>query len=201
MEKEIQYGIIVLAAGNSSRLGKSKQLLRYKDQSLLKHTVQQALSVPFSSTLVITGAEREEVELELENSEAFVVYNQDWNQGMSSSIRKGIEELQMLHPEAEGCIIAVCDQPFISSAIFTELIEKHRHTGFGIVASSYAGTAGTPVLLSKSYFAELLLLEGQEGAKKLLTRHETNLALAPFDKGEVDIDTTEDYDRLLATST
>jgi molybdenum cofactor cytidylyltransferase len=201
VEKEIQYGIIILAAGNSSRLGRAKQLLPFNEQSLLKHTAQQALAVPSTQTIVVTGAGREKVELELEGTEALVVYNPDWQQGMSSSIHKGIQELQMLHPEAAGCIIAVCDQPFISTSIFSELINSHEHTGFGIVASSYAGTAGTPVLLSKSYFSELLLLEGQEGAKKLLTQYESNVIHLPFNKGEVDIDTAEDYDRLIATLT
>jgi molybdenum cofactor cytidylyltransferase len=199
MSSEIKYGIIILAAGDSSRLGAPKQLLKLRNGTFISHVVTEAVKIPNAATIVVTGSSNETVEQELAADSVLVCFNPAWEQGMSSSIRVGILALKERFSEISCCIIAVCDQPFISTAVFLNLIKEHEHTGFGIVASTYAGTAGTPVLLSKSYFDELLLLEGQDGAKKILKDHEANVAFIPFSSGEVDVDTVEDYDRLKAS--
>jgi molybdenum cofactor cytidylyltransferase len=199
MSSEIKYGIIILAAGDSSRLGAPKQLLKLRNGTFISHVVTEAVKIPNAATIVVTGSSNETVEQELAADSVLVCFNPAWEQGMSSSIRVGILALKERFSEISCCIIAVCDQPFISTAVFLNLINEHEHTGFGIVASTYAGTAGTPVLLSKSYFDELLLLEGQDGAKKILKDHEANVAFIPFSSGEVDVDTVEDYDRLKAS--
>jgi len=201
MTSDIKYGLIILAAGNSSRLGRSKQLLQWKDSSFIKHIAQEASGVPGCIAMVITGADREAVETELKDTTIVLSHNADWQSGMSSSIHKGIIQLQSNYPDIEGTIIAVCDQPYITNELFLGLLTTHEHTGFGIVASSYADTAGTPVFFSKNYFEELLLLTGQEGAKKLLAKYEANVSYLPFPNGEVDVDTDADYNRLIASTT
>ena len=191
-------GIIILAAGNSSRLGQPKQLLQYKDATLLQHIISEASAIQDTIMVVVTGANPEEIENEIDSSKVKIAFNKDWESGMSSSIRTGLNELLKIHPEIQKCIFAVCDQPFVSHSIFESLITEYHATGKGIVASSYAQTVGTPVLFDKKYFDELLNLEGQEGAKKVITRFLDNTASIPFEKGYIDIDTEEDYNKLIS---
>jgi len=193
MTKE-NTGIIILAAGNSSRLGQPKQLLDYQGKTLLRHTVEQALAVS-SRVIVITGSENSGIEKE--TGSALTVQNENWQEGMASSIHKGLNEMMVTYPETENILITVCDQPHIDASVLSELIKKSYSSGKGIMASHYSGTLGTPVLFSRSYFNDLLQLSGQEGAKKLLVKYRDDVGQVIFEKGSVDIDTPEDYQKLI----
>lgn len=190
--------IIILAAGNSSRLGRPKQLLEYKESTLLKNTISEALKVPDSFLLVVTGANHNEVEKQLNTAKINICFNAEWKNGMSSSIVKGLNELLLLNPDCEECIFAVCDQPFVTNLVFENLISEYHKTGKGIIASAYSETLGTPVLFHKKYFKELLELNGQEGAKKLIKKYQNDVVSIPFEKGNIDIDTEEDYNKLIS---
>jgi len=200
MENKFQdkTGIIILAAGNSSRLGRPKQLLQYKESTLLKNTISEALKVENSFVIVVTGSNHDLIERELNSSEINFSFNSEWESGMSSSISKGIHGLLALNPDCEKCILAVCDQPFVTNLVFENLIGESKKTGKGIAASAYSETLGTPVLFHKKYFQELLGLKGQEGAKKLIKKYTHDVVSVPFEKGNIDIDTEEDYSQLIS---
>lgn len=199
MENKFQnkIGIVILAAGSSSRLGRPKQLLQYKETTLLNNTILEASKVQNSFVVVVTGANSESVLKELNSAEITTCFNLDWETGMSSSIVKGLSEILLLNPDCEQCIFAVCDQPFVTTSIFENLINEYDKTGKAIVASAYSKTLGTPVLFHKKYFRELLELKGQEGAKKLIKKYAEDTASIIFEKGNIDIDTQEDYDELI----
>ncbi len=188
--------IVILAAGNSSRLGRPKQLLKYKESNLLKNTISEALNTLNSFVLVVTGADNQNIEKELNSSQILTRFNEDWETGMASSIVKGLNELLQLNPDCEQCIFAVCDQPFVTSSIFENLINEYHKTEKGIIASAYSETLGTPVLFHKKYFKELLELSGQEGAKKIIKKYSDDVVSVDFKKGNIDIDTEEDYNKL-----
>ena len=190
-------GIVVLAAGSSSRLGQPKQLLSYKNTSLLKNTISQASKVANTTIIVVTGSNHELIEKEITGPEIKTIFNPDWELGMSSSITKGLNELLRLYPDIKKVILAVCDQPYVTNIIFENLISEHQKTQKGIVASTYSETLGTPVLFAKKYFPELLQLKGQEGAKKIINRFLEDTAAVLFEKGNIDIDTIEDYNELI----
>jgi len=194
---EESTGIIILAAGNSSRLGKPKQLLKYNGYTLLRNTIIQAKLVPNSVVIVVTGAYKKNVDKELATTAAKVVNNPEWETGMASSIVIGLDALRTLNPEIKACIFTVCDQPFVTAQVFKDLLEQHLVTGKGIVASAYAETIGTPMLFSNDYYEALFNLTGQDGAKKLAQLHKEDLATIPFEKGAIDIDTTDDYNKLI----
>jgi len=190
-------GIIILAAGNSSRLGQPKQLLPYKDDTLLQHIIAEAAVIKDTVLIVVTGANHELIEKNID-SKVKTAFNSDWELGMSSSINTGLKKLWELHPEIEECIFTVCDQPFVSHSIFENLITEYHKTQKGIVASSYSDTLGTPVLFGKKYFEELFNLKGQEGAKKIINRFLEDTASILFEKGDIDIDTEDDYNKLIS---
>lgn len=188
--------IIILAAGNSSRLGRPKQLLKFKESNLLRNTISEALITTNSFVLVVTGADNLNIEKELNSSQVLLCFNEDWETGMASSIVKGLNELLKLNPDCEKCIFAVCDQPFVTSSIFENLINEYHKTKKGIIASAYSETLGTPVLFHKKYFNDLLELSGQDGAKKIIKKYLKDTVSVPFVKGDIDIDTEDDYNKL-----
>ncbi len=189
------YGIVLLAAGSSSRLGEPKQLLILNGVSLVKKMAEIALEVTLC-TVVVIGACAEKVAAELNDTPIEIVENKFFEDGIASSIHAGLNALMKTCTEIKGAIFIVCDQPFISSKTLLELIEKKNETDKGIVASEYARTWGTPVLFKPKYFKELLELKGDAGAKKLIGLYPGDVAIVDFPLGEMDIDTMEDYKRV-----
>lgn len=193
--KKKTTGIMILAAGSSSRLGQPKQFLEFNGKTLLFHTVEQALKIT-DHVIVVSGAEPIDIEKQLNS--VVNVNNENWEGGMGSSLRKGLQEMLLLHPALDRCIITVCDQPFIDSSVFRNLIDKQEASGKGIVASAYAATAGVPVLFTSGYFDHLLNLPDTGGAKMLISTCQHDTAEIHFEKGAIDIDTMEDYQQLTA---
>jgi molybdenum cofactor cytidylyltransferase len=189
-------GVIILAAGNSSRLGRPKQLLPYRGKTLLTHVVAEALAADLLPVVVVTGAFHIEVSGALRGQSVDIVFNPAWAEGMAPGIIAGLSKMLLLRPEVDAVIIAVCDQPFISSDLLLQLVITHEATGKGIIACVYADSVGTPVLFGHPYFKQLFELSGSEGAKKLLKRYPDDMATIAFPGGEIDIDTKEDSESL-----
>jgi molybdenum cofactor cytidylyltransferase len=194
--KEEQVGIILLAAGGSSRLGKPKQLLLYKGQTLLQNTLSVALTSNAQSVMVVLGANADILQTEITNGKIHVVVNDDWQEGMGSSIRTGVKAIAEINPSTEGVILLVCDQPFINSALLNNLITAHQKTGKEIVACTYGNTFGPPVFFHQSLFSELLQLKGDTGARSIVQKHLDNMEAIPFPEGIFDIDTKGDYEKI-----
>jgi molybdenum cofactor cytidylyltransferase len=186
-------GIIVLAAGNSSRLGRPKQLLAYRGKTLLTHVVAEALAADMQPVVVVTGAYQEEIHAALSGQAVTTVYNSQWEMGMASGIVAGLTEALVIEPRLWAIVVAVCDQPYISAELFRSLTEKCTVLGKGLIACTYSGTMGTPVLFRRPFFNALLALSGDAGAKQLLKRYPDDVATVSFPKGGVDIDTEEDF--------
>ena len=194
------YGIILLAAGASSRLGKPKQLLQYKGKTLLQHALQIGIATEMSPIITVLGANSELVRQPVEHKNIHTVINKEWSEGMASSIRCGMQQLLTIAPAVEGVIIMVCDQPFVTSKLLTDLVEKHQLTGKPIIASSYTNNLGTPALFDTTIFALLNLLKGDSGAKKMMQANPDWVESVDFPLGEIDIDTKGDYDLLIKNS-
>ncbi len=188
--------IIILAGGASARLKKPKQLLRFKGETLLNHTIKEAQK-SLMPVIVVLGANAKKIKHEMQSLEEETVINDEWESGMSSSIKAGLNKALANFNKIKNCIIAVCDQPFISSLLFQELIDEKRRTGKNIIACSYAGTLGTPCLFDMKYFRELLQLQGDRGAKNLLQKYPHDVASIDFENGKFDVDTKRDYEELL----
>lgn len=190
------YGVIILGAGNSSRLGQPKQLLMYKGRTLICQMAEEAIEAVGSPVVLVTGANAPQIQEKLCGFALEIVENQQWVDGMGSSISTGIKALTKYEGLA-GVIIMVCDQPFVNAGLLRQLMDQQVIAGKGIIACTYDNTAGTPVLFSNTYFEALEALQGHEGAKKILQQSTDDLALVPFPLGVLDIDTAEDYQRLL----
>ncbi|MEP6951328.1 MAG: nucleotidyltransferase family protein [Ginsengibacter sp.] len=192
-----QCAIVVLAAGMSSRLGSPKQLLVYNGKSLLGHTVDVALQTNNRPVVVVTGANRSLIKKQMEGTEAEIAENEGWQEGIASSLRCGLAAVQKIKPGTDGIIFMVCDQPYVTKSLLNGLLQVQQETGLPIVASSYEDNLGTPALFHQSFFAELLELGGDTGARKLINQHKELVATVPFPEGIIDIDTRADYEVLL----
>lgn len=189
--------IIILAAGASTRLGQPKQLLPFKEKSLLQHTIDTALATDAEAVLLLLGAKAEEILPQLNTGGVEVIVNGHWKEGMAASVRLGISTLQQSWPQMDGAVFLLCDQPFITPDILNRLMTAQQESGKKIAACHYRNTSGVPVLFMRSLFPELLKLQGDEGAKKLLVRWKDDVITLPFPEGETDIDTAIDYERLI----
>jgi molybdenum cofactor cytidylyltransferase len=185
--------VIILAGGKSSRLGKEKQLLTIGGKSLILHAVETALSSGLGPVLVVLGASKELIAVELEGQDVKIVVNNAWEEGMASSIISGLKELMEFSPQSDGCIIMVCDQPLVSNELLKRLLNAQRKSGKPMVASNYDDVVGTPVLFHRSMYHALLGLKGDRGAKKILELYPELIESVAFPEGKWDIDTESDY--------
>jgi molybdenum cofactor cytidylyltransferase len=190
-------GIVIVAAGSSSRLGSAKQMLLFRDKTLLQHVISEAETAGAQAIVVVTGARAGDISASIRQHNVDIVFNENWEQGMASGIVAGVLEMIALHSEIERIILAVCDQPFVTADLFSRLCQQQNESEKPVVASAYAGTFGTPVLFTRAYFDKLLELKGDQGAKKLLKAHPEDVATVDFPEGRMDIDTQEDYERFL----
>ena len=193
-------GLVILAAGASTRMGTPKQLLSYGGRSFLHHTVEVAIASGCQPIVVVLGAYAEQIKPEISQLIVQVVETQEWVEGMSASIRTGIKALNVTKPDLDAVVILLCDQPFISSHMHNQLVTAYYSTGKPIIASEYAGTLGVPALFGKSFFSELTTLKGGEGAKQVIKKHVHQVFGIPFPAGAIDIDTPKDYHFLQALS-
>lgn len=190
--------IIILAAGELSRMGQPKQLLPFRGQSLLRHTAQTALATPFRPVVVVLGANADLLRPELDGLNVHIALNPDWQQGMSRSLQIGITMASSLTPYPLSLIPILCDQPFVTPELLSRLVEAGQETGKPIAACDYGGSPGVPAWFHHPLTAELLALQGAAGAKQIFANHVGEIALVPFPEGAQDIDTPEDYARLSA---
>jgi len=185
--------VLILAAGASVRLGRPKQSLLYQGQTLVQKIVSTALALQSGPVLLVLK-EGDSMDVQ---EDVIKIYNPDAALGMATSIHSGIKYLETQHADIETVIITVCDQPFITSSLLQEMITHYRETKLSIVACKYDDIVGTPVLFHKTMFKALYGLNGDKGAKQLINQHIQQVGLINFPLGNIDVDTEEDYERLI----
>lgn len=190
-------GIILLAAGNSSRMGSPKQLLMYHGKTFLEKIIDTASEIFDPNQIVLVlGARHYEISSVIKNKNIHIIINENWESGMASSIQSGMKALSGLFPEMEGCFISVCDQPYLTGDLFSKMLQLKETSEKEIVVAKYADTLGVPALFSKKYFKQLMELTGEQGAKKIIQQNMNDVESFEFEKGAVDIDTPSDYNHL-----
>lgn len=163
----------------------------------MKLAVNAALETKMHPVIVVVGANSDAVKKELKGIKVDLADNEDWQEGMASSIRCGLRHVQKLKDKIDGIILMVCDQPYVSKSLINSLLQKQHKTGLPILASSYEDKLGTPALFHKIFFKKLMELKGDTGARKLIKQHEDQVAKVAFPKGIIDIDTKKNYEDLL----
>jgi len=177
---------VVLAAGASTRLGEPKQLVKLTGETLLERAVRTAREAGCFPVIVVLGASYVEILAYSRLGDALPVINNEWREGMASSIRLGVRTLQFVAKDAEGVLLMTCDQPGVTARHLGLLMCRQE-----VKASRYAGRNGVPAYFPKKYFSELMALTGDTGARTLLAQ----AAAEELAHGELDIDTAEELAR------
>jgi len=189
--------IIILAAGNSSRLGRAKQLLLKDGKTLINHTIEAAEKSVCRHVYLVTGAYKDLIHQNISSDKVIVLYNQEWEKGMSSSIDCGIREILQQGNRPDAVIFLLCDQPFISASLINDLVETHKESGKKIVNCDYGQAFGPPVLFHQSLFEELTMLQMSDGAKEIVRKYKSELSHILFPEGIIDIDYEDDVVKYL----
>ena len=179
---------IVLAAGQATRFGECKQLVRLGGKTLLEHALAGVRGAKIDDVVVVLGANAEEI-LERIAFRETVVINPDFAGGMSTSIQAGLRAAK-----GDAALIILGDQPFVASATLDALIDEYRRTKARVIIPTYRGLRGNPVLVDRSLFAEMMNIRGDVGCRAIFGDHADSIVNVPVeDRGVVvDIDTAED---------
>ncbi len=215
--KNTQVPLILLAAGESRRMGTPKQLLSYQGNSLIRHAVTEVVKSNCDRIIVVLGAnsdatprrrkaqgnahqDSDRILTEISDLPICVTYNTQWQQGMSTSIATGIKALLQMKVNFEAIIVALADQPFITAQVYNRLMERYCQNQLKAVASNYSDTLGVPALFDVTLIPELLKMKQKGGAKQLLNQYSDRAFNLDLPEAAVDIDTPADYQKLLKTS-
>lgn len=185
-------GIVLIAAGESRRLGTPKQLLPWSGHTLLRHAALTALEADLGSVTVVLGSNEVACRAALEGLPLEISHNPDWPSGMGGSIAAGVHALQA--DSLEAVIVMLCDQPFVTATTLHELEVEWRRGGCEVVATQAGEILGPPALFSSKRFHRLLELHGHQGAKSIL-RDEPSLRWIESPEAAIDVDTAEDWER------
>lgn len=179
---------LLLAAGGARRFKSQKLVAQYRGVTLVEHAALR-LRAATDAVIAVVGHDGDAVRDALAGWDIRIVENREWEQGLSMSIRRGVEAMPA---DAEAIVVAVGDQPGLDASVTHAVISRWRETGLPIVSASYRGVRGHPVLFARSVFAELLELEGDAGARLLIERSPDRVAYVDVDaEMPPDIDTTD----------
>ncbi|MBT8184547.1 MAG: nucleotidyltransferase family protein [Eudoraea sp.] len=195
MKKHID--IVVLAAGASTRMGKTKQLLPWGKGNLLSNALDAAKTSGARSVNLVTGANAAHILKAIDLEGINVLNNDKWANGMGSSIVCGISYLKARIPECDAALLMLADQPLIDTAYLDRLIKSYEGREGGIIATRYNSGPGVPAIFDKKYFDDLLGLNKTYGARDIISTYESAVFTLDPEGKEIDIDTFEEYEELV----
>lgn len=186
--------ILILAAGASHRMGRSKQLLKVDGEPLLLRAVKAALEAS-SEVTVVLGANTEAHRALLLDLPVHVVNHPMWELGMGSSLKAGLKDILAMDPAVKEVLVMLCDQPKVNGKHLKAIRNKASQSGREIIASRYQHTLGVPALFKASVLPELLRVGDEAGAAKLIRSHPGKVEAVDFPEGAIDLDTPDDVAR------
>ncbi|MFO7846032.1 MAG: nucleotidyltransferase family protein [Balneolaceae bacterium] len=196
MIESANIGVVILAAGSSSRLGRPKQLVMFNNRPLLQHIIEVVKPFNLTPAVMVLGAHVGQILEGIDPGDISVSMNKNWDEGIASSIRAGVAESKKLNDSLEHLLFLLSDQPFVTADLIEELIQKHVVENQQITACRYKENVGVPAIFHKEFFPQLLKLRGDVGAKKIIAGNRNIVSSVVFRDGAFDVDTEEDYKEL-----
>jgi molybdenum cofactor cytidylyltransferase len=194
---------IILAAGASTRYGKPKQLLDWKGRPFVHAVTRTAVDAGLSPVIVVTGAYAEQIEDAIQDLQAVIVRNNEWEQGQGSSIKAAMHKIgeSVQTMQAGSAIFLLADQPQVTASILWALVEKHAEALYPIVAPMVMDRRANPVLFDRVTFSDLSDLEGDVGGRAVFHKHRVEYLPWHDERILLDVDTPEMYRRLISDET
>lgn len=183
---------VVLAAGESRRMGRPKLLLPYGKETIIETVVRAVVGSSVDGTLVVLGAGRRGIEEKLRRFPVVMAVNREYRKGMFSSVLCGLGQLPQT---ARAAVLVLADQPGIPSKVIDSLIESFHREKKGLVIPVFRGKRGHPLLLDLKYRREVEGLSADVGLRGLLQKHPEDVREVRVSSPEIlrDIDSPEDY--------
>ena len=183
---------ILLAAGESKRMGEPKQLMPLSKHTLLEQAIDNLLNSSVDETIVVVGHKAEEITRAIATKPVKIMFNPNYRQGMSTSIVAG---LILVDPKSQAVMLALGDQPLVESRTMNQLIDAFNSHDKGIAVPTHRGKRGHPIIFNIKYKAELLELEGDIGGREIIRQHPDDVLEVAVDSASVisDINTRDDY--------
>ena len=171
---------VILSAGASSRMGRPKALLPYREGTFLEHLIQVTRHSRIGVTRVVLGASAEEIRTIAKLDTSLVVVNPRWEQGQLSSICAGIRSLEGI--ETEGIVLCPVDHPLVSARLVGDLVAQFYLNAKTIVLPVHNGRRGHPVIFSSALYGELLAAPADKGARAVVWAHSADILEVPTDE-------------------
>jgi molybdenum cofactor cytidylyltransferase len=197
---------VLLAAGESRRMGEFKQLLRLGGKTFVEHCVDNLLASTVDDVIVVTGHRELEVVRAIANRPVKIVHNPDYQCGMASSIKQGVRHVS---ENADACLISLVDQPRIDTVVIDRLVQVYKDGVYKdgasdggrllIVIPTYEERSGHPILLDLALREDILTMDVDVGLRQVVSAHSGSITRVPVSSADVleDCDLPEDYERLL----
>lgn len=195
-KKNSKIAMIILAAGESKRMGTIKQLLPWKNTTLLGNLIEQGLASNVEKVFVVLGANYKNIIKKVETDNIEIIYNKNWSLGMGFSISFAMHYIDKKALCFDAVLIALVDQPLIDVVYFNKLTNSFISDDYEIVTSKYNERVGVPAIFSSKYFDLLSKLESDFGARKIIKENIDDLKVVNEEDNLIDIDTISDYKSL-----
>ena len=200
MNKEIPTAGIILAAGESTRFGRPKQLLRLKDKCLIEWVLDAAINSKLSRVVLVVGCAHQKVlqalPEKLQHSKLSIEINPEYKKGQSHSLRVGLSKVKDDFP---AVMFLLGDQPMLNSATINILLERFWADDKDVCVPIYRGKRKTPAIFGRRFYTQLMGIRGDMGARQLIDENPDRVLTVEMDNPLcfLDIDTPQDYENLL----
>jgi molybdenum cofactor cytidylyltransferase len=183
---------IVLAGGESRRMGTPKMVLPYEGMTIIEKVLENILASEVEKVVTVLGSHKEEVLKVIERFPVMHCYNSNYKNGMLSSVKYGFE---FLPGDFRAAMVFLGDQPMVETSVINKMINLFNTSGKGILVPVFENKRGHPLMADRKYRDEIIDLDDPEGLKGLLRKHPDDILEVVTENPSVlkDIDTMEDY--------
>ncbi len=188
--------MVIMAAGASTRMQAIKQLLPWKKTTLLGNAIEQGLASDVDTVFVVLGAYKEKIIPTIKDYNIKLIENEEWQLGLGKSIACAVESLNNFPTQFDGVLIALADQPLITTSYYNKLIAEFSKSNLCIVATRQNATVGVPAVFSEKYITQLILLNKDKGAKAVINKNLDAVCFVDANDMAVDVDTMNSYTKL-----
>jgi molybdenum cofactor cytidylyltransferase len=196
MSQSLNIAILILAAGESKRMQGIKQLLPWKNTTLLGNAIEQAIQSKGNAIYVVLGANSNKISPSIAHYNVQIIENKNWKSGIGKSIACGVNFLRENHLIYDAILIMLGDQPLISSLYFNLLIDKYSQKEAKIIASETNNKPSVPAIFDAVYFDSLAQLSEDKGAKEILITAEKEVYILHSNVDLMDVDTLSSYENI-----
>jgi len=187
----VHTAVVILAGGESARMGYRKELLPFRGIPLVRHAASTALAAGLGPVVVVLGAHGAQVRTALLGLDVTTVVNEAWRGGIGTSIRAGVGAVDR-SDEVRGLVLMLADQPLVTAEILGALVQRHVDDQCAVVAARYSGTVGVPAYFARGMFGSLLELGADQGCKRVIVSAGDRAALVDCPEAAFDVDTPDD---------